>query len=294
MGWLALAIGLAWGGPEGETPHEALPQPDIGTLPSEVLQAARAAAGLSLPERMERVSAVLMGRPYVNDPMGEGVAPDADPIARYDAFDCLTFAEEVLALSMSPDPAHAADVRRALRYDDGEVAYAKRRHFMELQWIPAVVRDGWLIDSTASYGEVIHLEKQVDAALWRGWAPRSRFPLSDEELPQGTMALDVLPLETAIQVVDDIRPGSLILTVRTDKPGVPIWTTHVGFVVPTERGLRLRHATKLGSGGTREQDLRWYLEHIRSYRWKVAGIAILEPVDFGPRALAPAEAQDGT
>ena len=285
--WMLIA--LAFAGPEAETPHEALPQPHVGAIPEEVLAAARGAAGLSLPERMERVSRALLGRPYVSDPMGEGVLPDADPIARYDAFDCLTFTEEVLALSLAPDPAHAAEIRRALRYDDGVIDYVHRRHFMELPWIPGVLRDGWLVETTADYGEVIRLEKQVDAATWAAWAPRSKFVHSDNELPTGTMALDVLPLETAIGAAEAIRPGSVVLTVRVDRAGVPIWTTHVGLVVPTEKGPVMRHATKLGAGGTRDHGVRWYLEHLRTYRWKVAGIAILEPVDFAPwQSAAPA------
>jgi hypothetical protein len=131
------------------------------------------------------------------------------------------------------------------------------------------------------------MEKAVDASTWAGWGPRARFQHTDDQLPTGTMALDVLPLERAIEVADTVRPGSVILTVRQDRAGVPIWTTHVGFVVRTEDGTRLRHATKLGTGGTKEHSLRWYLEHIRSYKWKVAGIAILEPVELGPRASPP-------
>ena len=282
---LLFVLSSSLAGPGAETPAEALPQPAVGAIPDEVVQAALDARDLPLPERMEAISRVLMGRPYVADPMGEGEGYDPDPIARYDAFDCLTFTEEVLALSLAGDPAHAGPIRAALRYDDGEIDYVHRRHFMELQWIPSVLRDGWVRDTTADYGEVIHMEKSVDAATWAGWGPRVRFHHTDDQLPVGTMALDVLPLDQAIEAADRIRPGSIILTVREDRAGVPIWTTHVGFVVHTDDGLRLRHATKLGSGGTKEHSLRWYLEHIRSYRWKVAGITVLEPVEPGPRPL---------
>ena len=280
--WL-LALSVAVAGPGAETDPATLPQPTVGSVPDDVLAAAEATRGQPLAERMEAISSVLLGRPYVADPMGEGQGVDLDPVARYDAFDCLTFTEEVLALSLAGDPSHAAPIRAALRYDDGTVDYVKRRHFMELQWVPAVLRDGWLSDTTAEYGSVLHMEKAVDDATWSGWPARKRFHHTDAQLPSGTMSLDVLPLETAIQMADQIRPGSIILTVREDRAGVPIWTTHVGFVVHTEQGVRMRHATKLGSGGTKEHGLRWYLEHIRSYRWRVAGITILEPQELGPR-----------
>src|SRR5262245_55177664 len=119
-------------------PDEAAPgalrTPSIGApIPAEVLAVATAVRNRPLPERMGAVSSALLGRPYVSDPMGEGVLPDADPFARYDAFDCLTFAEEVLALTLAPDPVHAAEVRASLRYGDEPRDYVHRRHFMELQ-----------------------------------------------------------------------------------------------------------------------------------------------------------------
>ena len=38
-----------------------------------------------------------LGAAYVADPLGEGVAPDSDPLVRDDAFDCVTFVEASLA-----------------------------------------------------------------------------------------------------------------------------------------------------------------------------------------------------
>jgi len=270
-------------GPGAETSPDDLPQPTIGAMPPDLVAVAREVRNHPLPARMEAISGALLGRPYVNDPMGEGAGHDPDPLARYDAFDCLTYTEEVLALALAGDPSHAAAIRSSLRYE-GEPSYATRRHFMELQWVPAAVQAGWLVDTTSDYGPVDAMSKVVDEDTWAGWGPRSRFPIPDDQMPSGTMHLDVLPLEAAITAADQIRPGSVVLTVREDRAGVPIWTTHVGFVVPTDDGPRLRHATKLGSGGTREHSVRWYLEHIRSYRrWKVAGVTILEPQELGPR-----------
>jgi len=268
--------------PGSETDPATLPQPTIGQIPPQLLELARSVRDEPLPQRMSAISGALLGRPYVNDPMGEGEGHDADPLARYDAFDCLTYAEEVLALALAGEPAHAAAIRSSLRYQ-GDPSYTTRRHFMELQWVPGVVRDGWLVDTTSDYGTVRTLRKEVDEATWAGWGPRKRFPIDDADLPAGTMSLDVLPLDQAIDHADDLRPGSIVLTVREDRAGVPIWTTHVGLVVDTPDGKRMRHATKLGSGGTKDHGVRWYLEHIRSYRWRVAGITVLEPRELGPR-----------
>ena len=261
----------------------------LGTIPSEIVDLARSVADEPVANRMAAISKAMLGKPYLSDPLGEGSGTDPDPIARYDAFDCLTYAEEVLALSLAPDPLHAAQIRSDLRYGVGNpVAYVQRRHFMELQWIPGVVEDGWMRMSSGDYGNVTVLEKEVTSDTWKWWRPRSSFAHTDEQLPKGTMRLEVLPLATAQLVADQIRPGSLILTVRKDRPGVPLWVTHVSLLVRNDEGQAvMRHATKMGAGGTRDHSLHWYLQHLESYRnWKVEGIAVMEPIEPGPRRAA--------
>lgn len=272
--------------PEAPSPASS---PGVGAAPDDLRRIAAEVRDEPLAERVGAISAALLGRPYVNDPMGEGAGHDPDPLARYDQFDCLTFAEEVYSFALAADPVDAARIRDAMRYGAGPIDYEHRRHFMELQWIPGNVADGWLRLTTTEYGDTVTFRKTVDAATWKGWSARKNFAMPDDRLPVGEMVLDVLPLDEALRVADTIRPGSLILTVRTDRAGVPLWTTHVSLLVPKEGGgTVLRHATKIGSGGTKDHDFRWYLEHLKTYRWPVAGIAVLEPVEQGPRMAAMA------
>jgi len=225
----------------------------------------------------------MLGRPYINDPLGEGSGIDPEPTVRYDAFDCLTFVEEVMALSLSGDPDHAAEVRLALRYEDGEVDYSKRNHFMELQWIPHAIAEGWMRESTGDYGPPQHLERVVDEATWRAWRSRPRFALTDAQLPKGTMSLNILSLDDAIEAAPRIRPGTILLTVRADRAWNPIWISHLGIVVPGQVPT-VRHATKMANKITRDHGLVWYLEHLKTYeKWPAVGVALLEPVEFGPR-----------
>lgn len=257
----------------------------LGLLPAEIASVARASANLPLPQRMEAISAALLERPYLLDPLGEGRAPDPDPLARYDAFDCLTFTEEVLALALAGDPHHAGEIRTTLRYDGGVPSYAQRRHFMELQWIPSNIEAGWLRDTTAEYGPVDTMEREVTASTWAAWRGRSSFQLDDSELPIGTMRLEVLSLDHAIAAAASIRPGSLLLTVRADRSWSPIWVSHVGIIVPADRPT-VRHATKMGQGKVRDHDLVWYLNHLKNYSaWPAVGVAILEPLEQGPRHI---------
>lgn len=257
--------------------------PSESVLPADTRTDALLAGPLALPERLARVSASLLGDPYVNDALGEGVPPDPDPPVRYDAWDCLTFTEEVLALALAGDPDGASAIRGALRYH-GDPAYVSRNHFMELQWIPNAVEQGWLRDSTLDYGvPVTHLERVVDDQTWAAWRSRSKFAMADDELPRGPMALDVIGIDDALGMLDRIRPGSVLLTVRQDRSWSPIWISHVGIVMPTNPPT-VRHATKMGAGSTRDHDLEWYVEHLRTYGNPPAlGVALLEPMDYGPR-----------
>lgn len=294
--WLLLAAALAEPGAL-DVKDPGLPPPppatsltnSLGAIPPEMVDLARSVADRPLADRMAAISQAMLGKPYMSDPLGEGAGTDPDPIARYDAFDCLTYTEEVLALALAPDPVHAAQIRADLRYGVGEpVDYVQRRHFMELQWIPGVVRDGWMRVSSADYGPVTVLEKEVTPETWKWWRSRKHFAHSDEQLPVGTMRLEVLDLATARQVADQIRAGSVILTVRTDRAGVPLWVTHVSLLVANAEGENvMRHATKIGAGGTRDHSLAWYLAHLEGYNnWKVQGIAVMEPIEPGPRRVA--------
>ena len=136
----------------------------------------------------------------------------------------------------------------------------------------------------ADYGQPVRLEREWTLAGWKNWGRRSLFHHSDQDLPVGQMALDVLPLEQAIAVADTIRPGSILLTVREDRPWVPLWITHVGMVFHPQGQPVLRHATKMGDGVVRDHNLTWYLNHTGTYaNWKTLGVTILEPIEQGPR-----------
>ncbi len=260
-----------------------------GSPPLALLEATRRTRHLSLPRRIAAISQSLLGRPYLDDPAGEGRGHDLDPPGRYDAFDCLTYVEEVLAYSLTADPSEAGRLRHALRYGDAEANYVDRRHFMELQWIPGAVEAGWLREITSSLGQTITLDKQVDDELWQRWRLRGRFAMSDDQLPHGTMHLSVLPLEQARAMASSIPTGSIVMTVRADLASVPIWVTHLGFVLEDESGTKvIRHASRMASAlSVRDHDLAWYLRHLGTYvNWPTLGIAVFMPVEPGPRRSA--------
>ncbi|MEL6344215.1 MAG: N-acetylmuramoyl-L-alanine amidase-like domain-containing protein [Myxococcota bacterium] len=261
---------------------------DEGVIPEALIQIARDVRHLPVGERMDHISRPLIGRPYLVDAIGEGQAPDIDPPARYDVFDCMTFIEEVMALAMAPDPRSAPLIRRHLRYTDGVQRYDKRRHFMLQQWIPENLASGWLKDITAEYGETHLLHKRVTPQTWSSWRRRRLFDLPDAALPRGDYTLPVISLDAAQAAAEDLPVGAIIVTVRRAVAHKPIVVTHVGFKVASDDVPRVRHATKLSDDIVRDDRLIWYFDHIRWYDWwEVEGVSILMPQEIGPRAIRP-------
>ncbi len=240
-----------------------------------------------LPIRLETITRAWLGRPYKDGPLGEAGGMDPDPVTRYDTFDCLTFVEEALALALGNDPVDVARVRRALRYrSGGPVTYENRRHFMLAEWIPGTIADGWMRDVTPELPGAKVLTQTVTADTWSSWSRRSLFSLPDSRLPVGTRTLHHLPLRA---FRDDpglsarIPDGAVLFTLRVLAPHLPIAITHVGMKIPAELPT-MRHATKIGKAQVKDHPLDWYLQNLETYKsWPVAGLIVLEPLEYGPR-----------
>ena len=266
--------------------------PERWTPAAAVVDAVRAARTLALGVRVERASRAFLGLPYLNDAAGEGAGVDPAPPSRYDAFDCLTFVEEILSLSLAGDPLYAPALRDAFRYA-GPPSYEHRRHFMEAEWIPDAIRNGLLEDITTRVGRARTLRKDVTHEVWQRWRRRGLFQLPDAALPLGEWSLPYLDLAEAAAAVPRIPAGALVFTMRQERAYSPIVITHISLVVPPEEGSppgaenRMRHATRMGRQLVRDDRLGWYAAHLRDYvNWPALGISVLLPREQGPRLSA--------
>jgi len=251
-------------------------------LPDKVRQAASQTMGLPVGERISAISYEMRGKKYITDPIGEGVFPDTDPMFRYDAYDCLTFVEEVLGLAMATEPSSSGLIRNQLRYAGSSVTYKGRNHFMVPQWLPNSIDSGLLVDITDTLGPTKTITKNWTPRIWRKWRRRHKFSLESNEFPLGRHSITVLPLDTALSVVRKIPEGAIVLVVRTNNRHNPIMITHLGFLVYKRNKPLLRHATKMGEGMVRDESIYWYLNHLKTFKWRVAGVAIFMPREQGP------------
>ena len=254
-------------------------------MPPNLLDTVHKVKNKPMGQRISQISYQMRGKKYITDPVGEDRPPDRDPMVRYDAYDCLTFVEEVLALAQSADPKSAFLIRNAFRYRSTQYSYKNRNHFMISQWFPNAIEKGLLVDITSQFGTIKTIKKSWKPRIWNRWIQRGKFHLNANEFPLGRHSIDVVSLDEAIAAIPKLPEGAILFVVRANHRHNPIVITHLGFVVYRHNKPRFRHATKMGKGMIRDDSLFWYLNHLKSFIWTVEGVAILLPQEQGPRRI---------
>ena len=104
----------------------------------------------AIGERVERLSALFVGVPYGDYPLGEGSGVEPQPRWRVDKVDCQTFVETVLAMANAKSLDRARAVLDDIRYagDPPKVSFSTRNHFTEAQWLPSNFTKGYLREET--------------------------------------------------------------------------------------------------------------------------------------------------
>jgi len=201
-----------------------------------------------------------IGARYTADPLGERHAPDADPLIRFDAFDCTTFVETVLA---------GGDVQKLnkIRYSDGVPDLVRRNHFIETDWITNnsdIVRNV----SNRYAPTAIHMVT-IDKKNWF----RVMHNMDTDFAPR-TVRLEYIPYKYAADI--RVTKPVVVLFLRDDpkirdKIGTDLAVRHMGFLLPD--GV-LRHAS-WRAGAVVETPFREYVQRMMESE-KNLGIMILE------------------
>jgi hypothetical protein len=216
-----------------------------------------------------------LGVKYVVSPLGEGQGVDPDPRYRTDAFDCLTFVETAIALSLSPDAPQP--VLDRIRYGGDTVSYAERNHVMEAQWLPHNVEKGFLRDVTKQYGgeAVVHVVKALGDEQWAAKEGKA-LGLDREHQARGEFGLDVIPARVALEKLKAAPDGTVVVVVRADRARLVTRIGHVGFLLHKKKGVFMRHASRT-FGHVVDENLASYLSRNLGYaKWTVEGFSLFE------------------
>lgn len=228
-------------------------------------------------KRLELASQSFVGLPYgKNGPLGEGETAryDADPLYRFDTFDCTTFVETIVGLALSSNVDEFEFNMNKIRYAHGEVGFLTRNHYTSLHWVPNNIQNGvfeeindmvlpaseqklarasidvggWLLKlSTAAIQgrELNQDEKEIRLQELRDLAP---------SYPPVEATLNYLPISTLLKnpkLLNRIPHGSIVNFVRpnwdlTETAGTHLNVSHQGFLFRMGKTLYLRHASTTG------------------------------------------------
>ena len=175
------------------------------------------------------IGAEFLGMPYDQNPLGEGVAPDADPPIRCDAFDCQTFVETTLADS---------DIENLnkIRYQDGKIDFIHRNHFIETDWLNH--NSGLVRNISADFAKTKVRHVTIDKKKWF----KTVHNIDTDFAPQ-TVDLEYIPYENAHDIA--VTKPVIVLfiidspTIRK-KIGTDLAVRHMGFLLPDGQ---FRHAS---------------------------------------------------
>jgi hypothetical protein len=237
---------------------------------------------LSFPERVERLSGIFLGAPYGDLPLGDGSGPEHWARWRTDKVDCQTYVETVLAMANAKSLAQAKNVLDDIRYK-GPPSFDNRNHFTEAQWLPANIEKGYFTDEVPALdGRAPTETLRLVRAQWSK-VPVLKRLANINNIADGNYRVRYLPLGEVRSRAKSIRSGSIIMVVREHDPNRVVRISHMAFIVKTDKGLLVRHASS-AQHEVIEVPLDQYLEQMSSFKkWKVVGFALALPVDASVR-----------
>ena len=217
-----------------------------------------------IQKRIQHFSEQLLETPYSLGPTGEGFKGkiDSKPIFRLDSVDCVTYMENVLALSFAPHEDSIFSTLKQIRYLQGKPSFVNRKHYFVADWI-----------QKSDFAKMVISEE--DTTVEKNLPKKKFFEAKgikhqNDEL----LKLSYLPLNKAKEFAGKnwneafkIRGIGLVFA------GDAVDVFHVGFLIlkPGEKPL-FRHASQI-SGKVITQTLESYLENSKK---KIPGIVQFE------------------
>lgn len=238
-------------------------------------------APASFPEQIVWNSEKFVGKPYLADPLGEGETGryDTDPLFRLDGFDCLTYVETVMALSLSSATESPEQKLNQIRYKDGKATYENRNHFMSADWLPNNIKNGFIKDIT----KLIARENTQMATAFiqkNTWAQIKRVTGFEGKNTKASVPyVPLMLIFTHPEILKQIPNGAILNIVRPNwnlskEIGTHLNISHTGFVIHKEHELFFRHASA-SNKKIEDIDLLTYLEKMANSP-TIKGINILQ------------------
>ena len=238
--------------------------------------------GNTFYQNIDNISKSFKDKPYINNPLGENKGIDKDPLYRYDAFDCLTYVETMLALSLTKNEEDFKKILTKIRYKDGEVLFENRNHFVNPDWIEN--NKEYITDITEILSNTLlnikpdEIKLTLDKKTWFKQNHNIDVKIKPQEIKLNYISLDNILLNKDKFITGINKPIIITLVINNPKLKEQIGTnldiSHIGFIIPTEKTLILRHAS-LTKKKVVDVDFFEYLNGLKKYPIYI-GINFLE------------------
>ena len=183
-------------------------------------------------DRIASLSRHFIDAPYLeNTLIGDQHTPE-QLVLNLSGFDCFTYLDIVEALRRAQDFDDLSKALQEVRYRDGKVTYANRRHFFS-DWVSDDVSQ--IVDVTESVGRgraqvvVKHLNLKSDGNFWLS------------EVPVVRREIAYIPTHMIDPVVLSALKSGDYVGVFSDQPGLDV--SHTGLIVKINNRILLRHAS---------------------------------------------------
>jgi len=201
-----------------------------------------------------------LGAKYLRNPLGEGIAPDTDPLIRFDAFDCTTFVETSLANG-------DINTLNSIRYKNGKPTFINRNHFIETDWLEN--NSNLVTNVSAQYGPTAIRHIIIDKKNWFKTVHNI-----DTDFAPRSIDLEYIPYADAHNLKIS-KPMIVLFIINSEKIrnkiGTDLAVRHMGFLLPDGR---LRHASRK-AGYVIDTDFNKYINRIVENQNNL-GIMLLE------------------
>lgn len=227
-------------------------------------------SGQTLPDRIANISASFLGKPYQLDALGEGAQGkfSQKPLYRFDAFDCETYVDTVLALALSNSNSNTPAFQQQLlqiRYQNGKPDFYTRNHFPSVDWIPNNIKKKYIKCSPLNNDKISMIMNKQKWFEQQTHIKNANIP-SDLRVTLPYISVDELP-----DVINKIPNGAIVVIV---KPSF-LLISHMGFAIWKNNILYLRAASSLHHKVI-DLPLLAYIE--QQSKFGVKGIVVLIPV----------------
>jgi hypothetical protein len=246
-----------------------------------------------LASRIEDVSAHFLGRPYVLGPLGEGPSGeyDKDPLYRFDVFDCTTFVETVMALSLAKDFADFERLMNLIRYKDGTVSYVARNHFTDADWNPNNIAAGFLKDITQTVAGKSGVKTATALIDKANWYRKTKHESVGQDIKPEMVSIPYVALdaifapdgEVDTDVLDRIPSGAVVNVVRPNWDllkaiGTRMNVSHQVLMIRKDGRLLVRQATSVGKKQVVDMDAVEFMRPMLQSE-TIKGLNFLEVVE---------------